>query len=159
MFVILAIVGVVFVNTPRQVYAITDLCQIFGVCGDSYNSNLDPNTGSGENVTTPVGNNGNNGNNNGGTSSGGLSVTNTVGFSNLADIINRLSVFIIPIAVIGFIACVIYSGYIRLFSAGDSNAEKKSMIVAKSAAIGFAIIFFANISLLLLSNILKLSAV
>lgn len=84
-------------------------------------------------------------------------VQNPIGLKSLADLVNNLTIFIIPTAIVGFVFCVLYAGYTRLFAAGESAQEKKSISIAKSAAIGFAVIFLASVALLLTANVFKLN--
>ena len=70
-------------------------------------------------------------------------VVNPLGCETVSECVNRLSGFITPLAVLGFIACIIFAGFTRLTAAGNSDQEAKSMKIATGAAIGFAIITLA----------------
>lgn len=87
------------------------------------------------------------------------SITNPLALANIADAISRATAFVTPVAVLGFIGCVIYAGFIRLFSQGDAEKEKKSMRIATSGAIGFALVFGAKLILSLVAAAIGVSPV
>ncbi len=89
----------------------------------------------------------------------GSEIQNPLGltFQNVSELLNRAGALILPLSVVGFTFCVLYAGYIRLFANGNSSAEQKSMKVASSAAIGFAVIFLANVLLIILTSVLKVT--
>lgn len=105
-------------------------------------------------------NNGGTNNNNGGTGnnsgSGPITVPATTGFDTIGTLINNFSPLILPLSGIGFAASIIYSGYVRMFSLGNSEQEKLSINIAKYGAIGFALIFFSSLIVLLIGGIIKL---
>jgi len=85
-------------------------------------------------------------------------ISNPLGdLKTLTDIVNRFTSFLIPTSVVGFMFCVIYATYIRLFSGGESAKEKLSMKVARNAAIGFFVIFVAGVALQVLGSVLKVN--
>ena len=63
--------------------------------------------------------------------------------TSLGQLISKASGIVTPLAVLGFIAMVIYAGYIRMMAAGSAEKEAKSMQIAVAAATGFAIIAIA----------------
>lgn len=76
---------------------------------------------------------------------------------SLSSLLNRFTSFLIPTAIIGFVLCVAYATYVRLFSSGDSAKEKQSFAIARNAAIGFFAIFMSGIVIQILSGFLKLN--
>lgn len=96
-------------------------------------------------------------NNTGTTSGGGVQIKNPIDLQNLAELVTRFTSLIIPISVIGFVFCVIYAGYLRMFTGTNPQGEQKSMKVATNAAIGFALIFLANAFVYIVSSILGFS--
>jgi len=96
-----------------------------------------------------------------GTTPGGSSdlkpneIQNPTLLDDLGEVISQVSKFVAPVAVLGFIFCVIYAGYVRMFALGNAEKEAKSMKIAISAAIGFAIIALAPVIVRIIGNILK----
>lgn len=74
--------------------------------------------------------------------------------TTIGEVISNLSKFVAPVAVLGFLGSVIYAGYIRMFAMGNPDKEAKSMKIAVSAAIGFAIIALAPVVVRIIANIL-----
>lgn len=68
------------------------------------------------------------------------SVANPLGCNDIATCIKNVGGFVTPLAILGFFACVVYAGFVRLTATGNSDQEAKSIKIATSAAIGFAII-------------------
>lgn len=85
-------------------------------------------------------------------------IPNVTGIANLGELIQKGSGLVTPFAVIGFMGSVIYAGFIRLFAAGDSEKEGKSMKIAISAAVGFAIIAFAPLIVRIVATFLNLDS-
>jgi len=81
-------------------------------------------------------------------------IPNPIRLENLGDLISSLSSFVTPLAVLGFIAMVIYAGYIRMMAAGNPDKEAKSMKVAVAAAVGFAIIALAPLIVKVVGNLI-----
>lgn len=81
-------------------------------------------------------------------------IKNPLGFGTIGDLVNRVSGFIQPFAIIGLVACIIGAGFVRLTSAGDSEKEQKSVKILTSAAIGFAIIVLAPLLVRIIGSIL-----
>ncbi len=81
-------------------------------------------------------------------------IKNPLGFGTIAGLVNRVSGFIQPFALIGLVACIIGAGFVRLTSAGDSEKEQKSVKILTSAAIGFAIIVLAPLLVRIIGSIL-----
>jgi len=85
-----------------------------------------------------------------------INIPETTGFSDIATFINNFSIYILPLSALGFAVCIIASGYVRMFSLGNSEQEKQSVNIAKYGAIGFAMIFFADLIVLLLGGVFKI---
>lgn len=82
-------------------------------------------------------------------------ISNPTDINTIGDLINRVSGFIQPVAIVALIACVIGAGFVRLTSAGNSEKEAQSMKILVSAAIGFAIIALAPLIVNILTTLLK----
>jgi hypothetical protein len=70
-------------------------------------------------------------------------IVNPIEIGDLGALITKLSGIVTPLAVLGFIFSVIAAGWVRMTAAGNPEKEGKSMKMAVSAAIGFAIIALA----------------
>ncbi len=83
-----------------------------------------------------------------------VDIVSPIKLKNVGELINRISGLVIPLSVVGFIFSIIYAGFIRMTSAGNPDKEAKSMKVAISAAIGFAIMALAPIIVRVVVNLL-----
>lgn len=81
-------------------------------------------------------------------------VPNPTLLENIGELLSKLSAIVPPFAVLGFVASVIYAGFIRMTAAGNAEKESKSMKIAIAAAVGFAIIALAIPLVNLLSSFL-----
>lgn len=81
-------------------------------------------------------------------------IDNPLAFGTIAQLVNRASGFVQPLALIALVACIIAAGFIRLTSAGDSEKEQKSVKILVSAAIGFFIIVLAPLLVRIIGSIL-----
>lgn len=86
-------------------------------------------------------------------------VQNPIGFTKIGEIIGQVGNIVTPIAVLGFIGSIVYAGFTRMTAAGNPEKEKKSMSIAISAAIGFAIIALAPVIVKLVEKFLKIDEV
>jgi len=81
-------------------------------------------------------------------------IKNPLAFGTISALINRVSGFVQPFALIALVGCIIAAGFIRLTSAGDSEKEQKSVKILTSAAIGFFIIVLAPLIVRIIGSIL-----
>lgn len=85
-------------------------------------------------------------------------IPNPLTLTSISDVINRISGFVQPFALLGLVACIIGAGFVRLTSSGDPDKEQKSVKILTSAAIGFAIIVLAPLIVRILGTILGLNS-
>ncbi|MEI6887073.1 MAG: hypothetical protein WCK31_02435 [bacterium] len=85
-------------------------------------------------------------------------IANPTAITSIGELINRISGFIQPAAIVALIACVIGAGFVRLTSAGNSEKEAQSMKILTAAAIGFAIIVLAPLIVNILTTLLKVNS-
>lgn len=83
-------------------------------------------------------------------------IPSVIGIGNIGELITKVSGLTIPFAVLGFIASVIYAGFVRMTALGNPEKEAKSMKIAIAAAVGFAIIALAPLLVTLLGNFLDI---
>ena len=81
-------------------------------------------------------------------------IESPINLESIGELINQVSGITAPLAALGFIAMVIYAGFVRMTAAGNPEKEAKGMKIAVSAAIGFAIIALAPLLVRVIGNIL-----
>ncbi len=84
-------------------------------------------------------------------------VPNPTALDNIGELIEKASGVTTPLAVIGFIFCVIYAGFVRMTAAGNPEKEAKSMKIAIAAAVGFIIMALAPVLVKVLGNFLEVN--
>jgi len=64
-------------------------------------------------------------------------------WKDLASILNSLSSWIRPLAIIFLLWLIVWGGFVRLRAAGNPEEEKKAYFIIRGAIIGFIIIVMA----------------
>jgi len=83
-----------------------------------------------------------------------VEIISPITLDSIGTLINKVSGITTPFAVLGFIFCVIFAGWTRMTAAGNAEKEAKSMKIAVSAAIGFAIIALAPLVVKVLASLI-----
>jgi hypothetical protein len=83
-----------------------------------------------------------------------VDIVSPIKIGSLGGLISKLSGIVVPLAVLGFIFSVIAAGWVRMTAAGNAEKEAKSMKMAVSAAIGFAIIALAPLIVKVLARLI-----
>ena len=84
----------------------------------------------------------------------GEKIPSPITLGSIGELINKVSGLTTPLAVVGFIAMVIYAGLVRMTAAGNPDKEAKGMKIAVSAMIGFAIIALAPLVVKVLARLI-----
>lgn len=83
-----------------------------------------------------------------------VEIISPITISSIGVLINKVSGVTTPFSVLGFIFCVVIAGWTRMTAAGNAEKEAKSMKIAVSAAIGFAIIALAPLVVKVLASLI-----
>lgn len=83
-----------------------------------------------------------------------IDIVSPISIENVGELINKSSGVVTPLSVVGFIFTIIYAGFTRMTAAGNAEKEAKSMKIAISAAIGFAIMALAPLIVRVITNLL-----
>lgn len=75
-------------------------------------------------------------------------------YKDIPSIINSLSNWVRPIAIVSLLGVIIYGGYIRLTAVGNSDKEEKAMKIIQAGIIGFIIIVLAPLVVGIIGSIL-----
>jgi len=85
-----------------------------------------------------------------------VEIVSPITLESIGELLNKVSGITTPLSVLGFIFCIIYAGWTRMTAAGNAEKEAKSMKIAVSAAIGFAIMALAPVLVKILANLIGL---
>jgi hypothetical protein len=75
-------------------------------------------------------------------------------FRDLPSIVNVLSSWIRPFAVISLLIMIVYAGFTKLTALGDQEKEKRAMMMIQAAIIGFIIIVIAPVLVRIIGAVL-----
>lgn len=80
-------------------------------------------------------------------------------FKDVVGIINNFSALIRPIAILAFLAMIIYGGFTKLTAAGDADKEKQAMMIIQAAIVGFVIIVLAPLIVEVVGTLLNVQTI